>query len=319
VLQWETGLIAVVVTLSWVKLLEYLAVFKEMARLLVMIEKMVAKLQYFLVVFIVMLIAFAAGEYIAWGYRSPLQSTMQWSFLYRISEAFGGLSLEQNGGLDLFLGIPYTIIFIVSILLLMLNLIIAILTTAYDEARNASGASYWAKRQYEMIVEWKEQGEDSWAFKLDACLCRCCCDREEEDLLPPGPGDSARPTRESRSMGTRLTEFFNRSKVKFRLWCCLPRPHSEKLFERENLIDAHGSSGSGGAAGKLPLAKSDSHRNRRSSESNGPSEDRARSRWWRSCSCCKKSAAHAPLHAAHAGSDEDDAIELTQPRPVPSS
>jgi len=50
--------------------------------------------------------------------------------------------------------------------LLLLNLLIAILTTAYEDAREDSGAAFWAKNQYRAIV--RESGNPA-CFNREGC------------------------------------------------------------------------------------------------------------------------------------------------------
>ena len=63
-----------------------------------------------------------------------------------------GREIDSRPDSNRILGVLYPTIFVVVVGLLQLNLLIAILTSAYEDAADQAGDSYWASWQYEMIV-----------------------------------------------------------------------------------------------------------------------------------------------------------------------
>lgn len=198
VISWETALLSLVVFLAWFKLLEFLSVYRQVSRFVVMIEMMLRRLLTFFVLFAIILSAFASAEFIAYGYQSRDSSTWLLSFLAKFSAAFSGADLAQFNARNRVLGHAYAILFIVMVALLMLNLIIAIMTTAYEEAKAESGASYWAKRQYEFV---RNRDESSAVTRgIDAILVAAyalakrvldCCSRSLLDCCGRNQGATA--------------------------------------------------------------------------------------------------------------------------------
>ena len=127
-----------------------MSVFKKLSRLLVIIEMMLKQLKSFLVLLVIILCAFASAQYIAFGYHTENSYTWFLGFLSLIDETFGS---EMHGREhSRILGTLYRILFAVAVGLLLLNLVIAIMTTAYETALSDTGDSYWASRQFHMIT-----------------------------------------------------------------------------------------------------------------------------------------------------------------------
>jgi len=156
--------------------------------------------------------------------------------LSRISDTFGGLSLRENVHVDQYLGVIYGIFFILFILLLMLNLVIAMLTTGYEEARNASGATYWAKRQYEFLAEepeimaWVRRGdgvdESGSASSVNAFnLATPTQPKHNNTLARYQTTLSAGITRRGKDQQLTIwQEAMIRVRMQFRRSCCKPAP-----------------------------------------------------------------------------------------------
>jgi len=152
-LQWRTNLIALLVFVCWLKMLEYLSAFKKISRLVIIIDMMVRELVDFLILLVICVGAFASGEFIAYGYKSDDSYTWIYSFIIRISDMFVGADFDGAQSLDRIVGAFFSILFALTMSLLLLNLVIAILTSAYEMAQDEIGSSYWCERQYEMILE----------------------------------------------------------------------------------------------------------------------------------------------------------------------
>lgn len=88
------------------------------------------------------------------------------SFIGRIGATFGD-QVNNQYDYSRILGTAYRVIFMVIVGLLLLNLVIAIMTTAYETALTDSGDAYWANRQFQAITM-----EDRSAAVLSSeCLC----------------------------------------------------------------------------------------------------------------------------------------------------
>jgi len=108
---------------------------------------------------------------------------------------FVGADFEDAQNLDRIVGAFFSILFALIISLLLLNLLIAILTSAYEMAQDEVGSSYWCERQYEMILEHRPSfavvrladntlfwAYDASSYLLQAlvrCATSCGCCRQE--------------------------------------------------------------------------------------------------------------------------------------------
>lgn len=141
-----------VVFLCWFKSLEYLSVFRSLARLMIMIRMMTKELVDFAALLFIVVVAFTSAEYIAYGYREEEAFTWWNGFLTRISLTFAGREIVPENQVNRVLGVIYPLLFVFIVSLLLLNLLIAVLTSAYESASDQAGESYWAEWQYKMII-----------------------------------------------------------------------------------------------------------------------------------------------------------------------
>eukprot|EP01006_Ploeotia_vitrea_P025205 TRINITY_DN58047_c0_g1_i2.p1 TRINITY_DN58047_c0_g1~~TRINITY_DN58047_c0_g1_i2.p1 ORF type:complete len:241 (+),score=129.67 TRINITY_DN58047_c0_g1_i2:87-809(+) len=151
---------SVMILCAWLKAMDFLSVFRSVSRLVVMIEMMLREMASFFVVLFVVLAAFASAEFVAYGYKDENSQTWLYSLLWRFSGAFSGAALSDDfTQRNRVMGTFYGLLFVLSIGLLLLNLVIAIMATAYEKALSDSGEAYWARRQYLMII--RDGGERS--------------------------------------------------------------------------------------------------------------------------------------------------------------
>jgi len=144
-------LYAILVLVGWFKMFDYLSVFNNLYRLIIMIEMMAAQLVHWFIVFMVVLGAFTSSEYVAYGYLDPVSYTWVWGLIARFIGVFTGNAVVfSHTDQHRILGTFYDFLFIIATTMLLLNLIIALLTSAYSEALNQSGDTL-AERQYETI------------------------------------------------------------------------------------------------------------------------------------------------------------------------
>jgi ankyrin repeat protein len=150
----ETTLFSFVVLLAWIKCIDYLTFSARVSHLVVMIEMMVLELRSFIVLFIVIATGFTSAEYIAYGYEDPDGYTWMYSLLETMSLTFSGRDFSRGNTQDnRLVRTIYPVLFLVAVSLLLLNLIIAIMNSAYENATQEAGSSYWAQRQFIMIKE----------------------------------------------------------------------------------------------------------------------------------------------------------------------
>jgi hypothetical protein len=157
----ETSCIALLLWVAWFRLLDHLTVFQKFSRLIVMIEMMLTQMRSFLILFFVILAAFSTAMYTAYGYKDPQTFTLFRSLLMRMQETFDSVDTAQAMQHNRVLGVFFSVLFMLGLSLLLLNLLVAILTSAYESATQDIGAAYWAKRQYSIVAE-------------ELCLNRSC-------------------------------------------------------------------------------------------------------------------------------------------------
>jgi len=144
-------LFSILILTAWAKLFDYLSVFKNLYRLIIIIETMAAKLAEVLIVFCLVLAAFTSAEYVAYGYLDVNTKTWFWGFINRFIGVFGGGAvMYDHQWVARILGTFYTIIFLLIFSMLLLNIIVAMLTSGYDEAINQS-SDVMAQRQYDKM------------------------------------------------------------------------------------------------------------------------------------------------------------------------
>ncbi|GAB5372610.1 hypothetical protein AAMO2058_001679600 [Amorphochlora amoebiformis] len=144
--------LSLLVFLLWIRLTELLAIRLNFTHLVIMVGHMLSKISKLLFFMVILWIAFAMGAFIAYGYRDEARKNPTLSFFNAFSASFNapepGLDNEQS----VFLGTVYDFLLVVMVLLVLVNLIIAIMNTAYEEARMKAKA-YWARQMYRLIEE----------------------------------------------------------------------------------------------------------------------------------------------------------------------
>eukprot|EP00475_Leptophrys_vorax_P023469 TRINITY_DN3210_c1_g1_i1.p1 TRINITY_DN3210_c1_g1~~TRINITY_DN3210_c1_g1_i1.p1 ORF type:complete len:804 (-),score=179.16 TRINITY_DN3210_c1_g1_i1:73-2151(-) len=149
--MWERACLSLFVLLAWFNLFEYAPVLNSISRFVVMIEFIIATLGPFFVVFLVFISAFSTSMYVAYGYKTDASQTWTWSFFSRIDDSFGGSDFAEVRQYNRVLGVALQTAVFIIVVLILLNLFIAILGSAYDEASEAIGDEYFAKYQFILI------------------------------------------------------------------------------------------------------------------------------------------------------------------------
>lgn len=164
----QAALFSLLVLLAWAKLVEYVSVFKIMSRLAVMIEMMLTKVKALVCLFIIVMLGFTSAEFIAYGYKKDNSYRWGYSLIFHMFYTFNGkepvdVSELHKQPLDFF----YTFLFTVIMVFVLLNLVIAILTAAYEEAENEGIVEmFYARMQFINIRE--ELNDDG--SKIEDCF-----------------------------------------------------------------------------------------------------------------------------------------------------
>jgi len=147
----QTHCFSLMVFAGCLKLFDYLSVFRGLYRLIVMIEMMIRQLVSFTIVLGLFLGTFTVSEYIAYGYKDENSFSIGRGFIARVFGLFSGDPVVYGHADSGFaLGTVYVMIFLLAVPMVLMNLVVAMLTSAYDEARNQS-SDVLAQRQYDKM------------------------------------------------------------------------------------------------------------------------------------------------------------------------
>jgi len=149
-----TNFFSILLFLLWIKLTDHLSVNKNISRLVVMILVLLRELVYLLWFLAIMWIAFGCGIFVAYGYRNDGNALWVTSLLASVSNSFNGQELIDDRDKAPFLGTIYGLVALIIVILVLMNLVIAILTAAYENAREEVGDAYWARHQYGLVQEY---------------------------------------------------------------------------------------------------------------------------------------------------------------------
>eukprot|EP00471_Norrisiella_sphaerica_P013830 CAMPEP_0184495920 /NCGR_PEP_ID=MMETSP0113_2-20130426/32676_1 /TAXON_ID=91329 /ORGANISM="Norrisiella sphaerica, Strain BC52" /LENGTH=315 /DNA_ID=CAMNT_0026882337 /DNA_START=215 /DNA_END=1162 /DNA_ORIENTATION=- len=138
-----------------------------------MIEFMLFALLPLIGILIFCLCSFAFAEYIAFGYQDIYSQSVAVSFASRVVETFDSIDYVRLQSYDRVMGTLWSVVFVVFLGVLILNLIIAVLTHQYENAREQVGKRHWAHHQYNSVMfhwilkkERKRRADAVWK-----CLC----------------------------------------------------------------------------------------------------------------------------------------------------
>lgn len=146
---------------------EYLRIRESFATMFFIIWGMMAKLGSFVVILMVVLLAFTSLDFIAFGSARGRSQTFLASLVSRFQGSLGDVDFEGAASLDRDWGTFVLIFFIFVAVLLLLNLLIAVMSEAYEEVKEVAEAR-WAYVQMEMLVEYA-------AEEAEKTSSRGCC------------------------------------------------------------------------------------------------------------------------------------------------
>ena len=142
--QARAKIMAVTSFLIWYKGFETMRLSSSIATLVFIIIGMLVKLGSFLFFLITALLGFASLEYFAYGGTKEASSTFVKALLRALSGSLmGDTDLVGESEADLIMSGTVSILFIMVMVLLLLNLLIAVMSEAYEEVQDIAAAR-WA-------------------------------------------------------------------------------------------------------------------------------------------------------------------------------
>jgi hypothetical protein len=157
----------------WCKMFEYLRIRESFATMFFIIWGMMAKLGSFVIILMVVLLAFTSLDFMAFGSSRERSRSFTSSLVSRFQGSLGDVDFESAEALDQGWGLTFLIFFIVVAVLLLLNLLIAVMSEAYEEVKETAEAR-WAYIQMEMLVEYDAEQASKENSKGG---CGGCCGR----------------------------------------------------------------------------------------------------------------------------------------------
>ena len=129
---------------------------------------MMAKLGSFVVILMVVLLAFTSLDFIAFGSARGRSQTFMASLVSRFQGSLGDVDFESAASLDRDWGMAVLIFFIFVAVLLLLNLLIAVMSEAYEEVKETAEAR-WAYVQMEMLLKYQAKQAEKETSSVGCC------------------------------------------------------------------------------------------------------------------------------------------------------
>ena len=139
---------------------EYLRIRESFATMFFIIWGMMAKLGSFIVILMVVLLAFTSLDFVAFGSSRGRSMAFMSSLVSRFQGSLGDVDFESAAELDQDWGMAFLVFFIFVAVLLLLNLLIAVMSEAYEEVKEVAEAR-WAYVQMEMLVEYAAEDAET--------------------------------------------------------------------------------------------------------------------------------------------------------------
>jgi len=149
---WRQYILAVTVLLCYIKSLEHLQVSAQLAIPVLIIGGMLTRLVSFFFIFAVFILAFSMCDFILYGLVYEPSSTIVRSIISTFRASLGDLDFDARYHLDMSFSIFLTCLSAFLLVILLLNLLIAIMSEAFDEIKETAEAR-WCYMQFRMIVK----------------------------------------------------------------------------------------------------------------------------------------------------------------------
>ena len=162
---------------------EYLRIRESFATMFFIIWGMMIKLGSFVIILMVVLLAFTTLDFVAFGSARSRSQTFMTSLISRFQGSLGDVDFESAASMDRGWGIFVLIFFIAIAVLLLLNLLIAVMSEAYEEVKEVAEAR-WAYVQMEMLLETQEANAEK-----ESRSGGCCGGRGNIKVIPTRTND----------------------------------------------------------------------------------------------------------------------------------
>ena len=136
----------------WLKVLDHVQFQKNFAIAVYVIGAMAKQVMPFLVSFVIFLCAFAMFDYITFGLSIESVNTMGASLLASYKAALGDIDFDSPQEVSPVFGILFTVLASFLLTTLILNLLIAVMSKAYDNVSTVAEAN-WCYTQFSQILE----------------------------------------------------------------------------------------------------------------------------------------------------------------------
>jgi len=139
--------------LLWLKTMQYIKITQQFALMVNVISSMAARLVNFVLILFIFLMAFSSYSYITKGISDANHRDF-WtgSFIHTYNGGLGSYEYEALNEQGRFQSSIHFVLFSLALVLLMLNLLIAFMSDAYDSVKEES-ESVWAYMQLQSIVQ----------------------------------------------------------------------------------------------------------------------------------------------------------------------
>jgi len=157
--QSRQHLLAVLLLFCWVKSLEYISLSKGLATMVRVFFSMVSALLWLILVLLLFLLAFTSFAFVS-NPLKPRTSDFMTALLATFDGSIGNLTFDASMDTSRLQQFLYYCLFALLMVILVLNLIIAVMSSAYEEMMHRSRA-HWAHTQLLSIVAHAESELDS--------------------------------------------------------------------------------------------------------------------------------------------------------------
>lgn len=144
-------ILALLLFMCYIKGLEYMQISENIAIPVIVIEGMLRELVTFFVIFAVFLLAFGLFNYILYGLTYSRASTVVTSFFTSFRSSLGDIDFDGVVEVDRNIGLIFTVLAAFLLVILLLNLLVAVMSEAYNEVKETAEAR-WCYLQFRMII-----------------------------------------------------------------------------------------------------------------------------------------------------------------------
>ena len=144
-------ILALLLFMCYIKGLEYMQISENIAIPVIVIEGMLRELVTFFVIFANFLLAFGLFNYILYGMTYARASSVVTSFFTSFRSSLGDIDFDGIVDVDRNIGLIFTVLAAFLLVILLLNLLVAVMSEAYNEVKETAEAR-WCYLQFRMII-----------------------------------------------------------------------------------------------------------------------------------------------------------------------